>query len=326
MASAEPERASVHIAVIAGQSVFTDVAVDYDDDRHDVDPDDVVFVPNAFGLGAVEAALRLKETAGGGTVTVISAGPERVKDALRHYLAMGADNALLVPESSPAGDDAYTMARSLAYAIRTIGGDLVLCEGQTMDATACSVYLPPYLGVFLGWPQISGVTSIELPKDGGQVVAQRKLRRGDRELVRSPLPAVLGIEKEINEPRYPGFPQSLASLKRLIDTLGAGASLGSAGGGLSRADTASPRPLVERVAISRPRRRVKKGLVIDTSLSAAERMRIAMSGGVATKSARQTLLEGSPRELAEKLAALFERQGLLTEEAGRPKPEGSEGY
>ena len=42
---------------------------------------------------AIEAALQIVESIGEGTITLISIGPERVADALRKGLAMGADKA-----------------------------------------------------------------------------------------------------------------------------------------------------------------------------------------------------------------------------------------
>jgi hypothetical protein len=69
--------------------------------------------------------------------------------------------------------------------------------------------------------------------------------------------------------------------------------------------------LTKVVGFSPPRSRVKKGLVIDTKLSAAERMKIAMGGGQATKSEKQTLLSGDVSKLAEDIISALVRQGII---------------
>ena len=51
---------------------------------------------------AVEEALRIKEKRGQGEVVAVSLGPDRVKEALRSCLAMGADRAIHL--SDPAWD------------------------------------------------------------------------------------------------------------------------------------------------------------------------------------------------------------------------------
>jgi electron transfer flavoprotein alpha/beta subunit len=65
---------------------------------------------------AVELALALTETAGAGTVTVISMGPPQAEAALREVLAMGADRAILVSDRAFAGADTLATANTLADA------------------------------------------------------------------------------------------------------------------------------------------------------------------------------------------------------------------
>ena len=91
-------------------------------------------VINPFDEYAVEGALLTKEANDGSTVTALCIGPESAKDALKHALAMGADNAVLV--SDPALDqiDSVGAARILAAAIQKIGdADMVVFGRQTLD-------------------------------------------------------------------------------------------------------------------------------------------------------------------------------------------------
>jgi hypothetical protein len=58
---------------------------------------DAPLVINPFDEYAVEGALQQKE-ANGGTVTALCIGPESAREALKHALAMGADEAILVSD------------------------------------------------------------------------------------------------------------------------------------------------------------------------------------------------------------------------------------
>lgn len=63
-------------------------------------------IMNPFDKNALEEALQLKEQYGG-TVTVISMGPEQAKATLREALSMGADKAYLVTDRAFGGSDTY---------------------------------------------------------------------------------------------------------------------------------------------------------------------------------------------------------------------------
>jgi len=55
----------------------------------------------------------------------------------------------------------------------------------------------------LGWPLLSNVVQIVDIADGHITVT--RAADGVQETVAAPLPAVVSVGKEINEPRYPGF-------------------------------------------------------------------------------------------------------------------------
>ena len=77
---------------------------------------DAPLVINPWDEYAVEAALKQKE-AYGGSVTVLSMGKEDEKEAIKHALAMGCDDAILVSDPALAGADGAAAARVLAAAI-----------------------------------------------------------------------------------------------------------------------------------------------------------------------------------------------------------------
>lgn len=157
-------------------------------------------VINPFDEYAVEGALLQKE-AHGGTVTALCIGPDAGKEALKHALAMGADDAILISDKGLESLDTQGAARVLAAAIDKIGGvDLVMFGRQTLDDG--SGLTAAQTARVLGWPMLGFVGHIEL--DGNAVKVARIIEEG-RQNVKAPLPAVMTIVQSIGEPRYPSF-------------------------------------------------------------------------------------------------------------------------
>jgi len=153
---------------------------------------------NPEDKNAIEAAVQLKEAIGA-TVVAVSMGPPQAEDALREALAMGVDQAILLSDRAFAGADTWATAATLGKAIQKIEEyDLVLCGRQAIDGDTAQV--GPQLAEYLGVPQITYVREFELEE--GAVRAKRTLEDGYEELL-APLPALLTITKEANQPRYP---------------------------------------------------------------------------------------------------------------------------
>jgi electron transfer flavoprotein beta subunit len=157
-------------------------------------------VINPFDEYAVEGALLQKE-AGGGTVTALCIGPEAAKEALKHALAMGVDNAVLISDAALATLDTQGAARVLAAAINKIGGaDMVMFGRQTLDDG--SGLTAAQTARVLGWPMLGFVGHVKI--DDGNLEVSRVIEEG-RQNVKAALPAVLSIVQSIGEPRYPSF-------------------------------------------------------------------------------------------------------------------------
>lgn len=88
----------------------------------EVNLDGVTPVVNAFDTYALEMATRLKEAVGG-SITAITVGPEKARDAVKTCLAVGANQGYVI--SDPTFEDADTLGRSkiLAAAIRKLEAD-----------------------------------------------------------------------------------------------------------------------------------------------------------------------------------------------------------
>jgi electron transfer flavoprotein beta subunit len=161
---------------------------------------DAPLVINPFDEYAVEGALQQKEALGG-TVTALCIGPESARDALKHALAMGADDAVLVSDAALNDLDTVGAARVLAVAINKIGGtDMVIFGRQTLDNGAGLT--PAQTARIIGWPMLGLAGQIKV--DGGSVTVERVIEEG-RQTVSANMPIVLSVVQSIGEPRYPSF-------------------------------------------------------------------------------------------------------------------------
>lgn len=214
---------------------------------------DAPLVINPFDEYAMEAALLQKE-ATGGTVTALCIGSESAKDALRHALAMGADDAILVSDAACVNLDTLGAAQVLAAAIRKIDGVDLVCFGrQTLDDG--SGLTAAQTARVLQWPMLGFVGHIAM--EGQLVKAGRVIEEG-RMNVQVNLPAVMTIVQSIGEPRYPSFMGIRKASKAQIAVWN-----------LADLGIAAPVPKVERRAlITPPAKEVNCQLI--TGSSAAE--------------------------------------------------------
>jgi electron transfer flavoprotein beta subunit len=167
-----------------------------------INADGIEQIMNLFDEYAVEEALEWNEKLGG-KVTVLSLGPDAWKEQIRRALAMGATDALLLSDPSFDALDVLGAARVAAAAINKLGDvDLVICGRNSTDDESGA--FGPALARTLGWPQLTYVGKVAELSEGGKIVAERHLEE-QIETVEAPLPAVVSVVKDINEPRYPSL-------------------------------------------------------------------------------------------------------------------------
>lgn len=158
-------------------------------------------VINPWDEYAVETALKLTEEHGGDVIAV-SVGDEKSKEAIKHALAMGCSEAVLINDAALDNADSQAVAKVLASAIQKIGDvDLAFFGKQAIDGD---------MGVttnqtarVLGWPALTLVSLITAVSDGS-IQVERTMEEG-RQLVTGDMPAAVSVSKDIGEPRYPSF-------------------------------------------------------------------------------------------------------------------------
>jgi len=156
---------------------------------------------NPFDMYAIEEGVRLKEKFGG-KVTVITMGPPQADAALREAISLGVDDAILVCDRAFAGSDTWATSYTLASAIKKIGSfDLIICGKQASDGDTAQV--GPGISAHLDIPQVTYVKKIE-ESNGSKLKVERLMEEGF-EIIETPLPCLLTVVKEINEPRLPSL-------------------------------------------------------------------------------------------------------------------------
>ncbi|MGD2205907.1 MAG: electron transfer flavoprotein subunit beta/FixA family protein [Anaerolineae bacterium] len=162
----------------------------------------IQYVVNPYDEYALEEALTWQEKLGG-KVTMVSLGPERARESILKGLAMGADEVYHLSDEAFLGGDAYATAKALAAAIKTLGEyDAVFCGKQAVDDDSAAVGI--MLAELLDLPHVSVVSKLEIDAEAKTARAERDIE-GGKEVVETPLPAVITAQKGLNEPRYPSF-------------------------------------------------------------------------------------------------------------------------
>lgn len=161
-----------------------------------VPPEGIVPVINPYDAQAVELALRL-EAARAGKITVLTVGPSGAEKAVKHALAMGADEGIVLWDPAYEGSDGTSIARILAAAIRKIGAfDLVLTGRQAADWDEGLV--GPTIARMLDLPLVTLAASVEASKDR---LAVRRVTLDGFETYEVDLPAVVTVSSEVGRPR-----------------------------------------------------------------------------------------------------------------------------
>jgi electron transfer flavoprotein beta subunit len=170
----------------------------------------IPFIVNPYDTHALEEALRLRSRFGG-KVTAISMGPPNADATLRKALSVGVDRAILLSDRCFGGADTLATSCVLSEAILKLSASepvgLVLCGKQTIDGDTAQV--GPGIATRLGFVQLTLVDKVIAYDEGaGKIRVSRKLE-GRHEIVEAPVPALLTVVRELNQPRYPTVPMRL---------------------------------------------------------------------------------------------------------------------
>ena len=201
------------ILVMIKQVPDTATQVKIGPDGKAIDTAGITWIVSPYDEYALEEGLRIKEKRGQGEVVVVSLGPDRVKEALRSCLAMGADRAIHLNDPAWEQADMLMTARALAAVIKQEAPALALFGRQAIDDDMGAVGAA--VAEVLGWPCASWIMEESLD-EAGKTIRVGRQAEGGLELFDLPLPAVVSAQKGLNEPRYPTLKGIMGAKKKEI--------------------------------------------------------------------------------------------------------------
>lgn len=174
---------------------------------------------NPFDARALEAALRLRESPAGRVeeIVAVTMGPQSAARVLQRAVAMGADRSVLLCDGALAASDVVATARALAAVLTRESPGLVVLGQQSSDAG--SQLLAGALAACLGVPCATQVSRVDFTPQNGLEVE----RQGDHgnETLEFPLPALIAVTENVNQPRYPTLQGIMAARSRPAEVLSA---------------------------------------------------------------------------------------------------------
>jgi electron transfer flavoprotein beta subunit len=174
-------------------------------------------IMNPYDRHALEEAVAIREKQGG-TVTAITMGPPQAQMVLREAIACGADDGVLISDRAFAGADTWATAYTLAKAVQTLGGcDLIVCGKQAIDGDTAQV--GPGLACRLQLPYATCVQKTR--KVGTEAIEVERMMDDGFDVLRLPLPALITVVKDINEPRVASLKGKMKAKKAEIRQLSA---------------------------------------------------------------------------------------------------------
>jgi len=205
----------MNIFVLITQVPDTETKIRITADKKGIETNDVKWIINPYDEFAIEEALKTKEKLKEGTVTVVTVGPDRTVEALRTAVAMGADNAIHVKMDIP-NADTYLVSKAYAEVLKKENPSIVFTGKQAIDDDQAA--LVSFVAELCNMPSVTLVGKVDISQDKKSVQTQREIEGGTKLVIDSSLPAVLGVDKGLNTPRYASLPGIMKAKKKEIKT------------------------------------------------------------------------------------------------------------
>ncbi len=203
------------IFVCIKQVPDTETKIKIGSDSQSIDTTGIKWVMNPYDEYAVEEAIKTRDANPGSQVWVVSVGPKkRTVETIRTALAMGADEGIAV--DAPENIDPFQTAKALAATITQEGGGKVIFTGKlAIDDNASAV--SQMVAEFLKVPHTTVVSKFSMTAEN--VVVERDVEGGAKEVVQMLTPAVVAANKGLNMPRYASLPGIMKAKKKTIKEL-----------------------------------------------------------------------------------------------------------
>jgi electron transfer flavoprotein beta subunit len=200
------------IMVCLKQVPHQDARLDIDANGTWIKEDGIKFEINTYDTYALEEALAVKD-AGEAEVVVVSIGPDRVTQALRTALGMGADRAIHVNDPEANGSDALGISKILAAVAKEESPDLIYMGLMSDDGNFAAV--APMLAELVGIPHTTAAVKVE--RTNGSLTIDREIEGGACEVVELQVPCLVAVQSGLNQVRYASLKGIMAAKKKPLD-------------------------------------------------------------------------------------------------------------
>jgi electron transfer flavoprotein beta subunit len=296
--------------VLVKEITDTDVWIEIDPVSLQPDPKDLVFEANPSDLAALGAAANLIRARGNGSVTALLLGSRSSQKALRRCLDYGADRAIHLMCEQIEDVESHQVASILFQSVKRLElpHDLIFAGHQGSDCGWANGCIGIQVAAMMGLPHLSGVSGITWGSESNELIVTCMEDFGTRTTWKCHPPLALIMHPETCSPEYPSLEMSLEALNIDVEQVD-----------LMPFDLEPSRikKRIRHLGTSRPKPRPRKVFTPDSSLSAAERIRSIMGGGLKQK--RSEFLEDSPEELAAKIVDFLTEKKLLSKLLKRQK-------
>ena len=178
--------------------------------------DDLAWRMNEYDEYAVEQAVRLREQIGDSAdLTVLTIGPDRVREMMKKALAMGCDRAFHVKDDVALRRDPFEIASLITAFAGDRGFDVIFTGMQSQDRGSAQVGV--LLAEMLNIPVVTTVVNFSFAD--GVITVKRELEGGIKSVARMKTPALVTCQLGLNTPRYPTMPNIMKARKKEFITV-----------------------------------------------------------------------------------------------------------
>ncbi len=170
-----------------------------------------------FDLNAIETAVEIKKSNPETNISAISIGGKCLDNvkARKDMLSRGPDELIIVSDEKYENILPHETAKIFANTVKDMDFDLILCGDGSGDIYAQQTGLR--LGAILDLPTVNAVSKI-ISVDPQKVVVERALEN-EVEVLEIPLPAVISVSADINQPTIPGMKAIISAGKKPVNTV-----------------------------------------------------------------------------------------------------------
>lgn len=204
--------------VIIREVPDTEATILINSDGKTINTSDLKYILNPYDEYAVEEGTSLQESKNSEAILLALGGADMTK-IIRNAIAKSADKAGNIAFSkvihlvTNGENESYAASQKLAEVIKEINPDLVFTGKQYIDDD--DYLMGPYLADTLGYECATVVTSTTYNDSTVDVV--REIEGGSEHITLN-TPAVITLQKGVNEPRYAGMKGIMKAKKVDIET------------------------------------------------------------------------------------------------------------